>query len=112
MWQLLNREDRDHRNISETLCPDRVDPQVRKPSDPESTELRVCPYGKDRVWAGELTFVPTRTGQLTLAVLLDFYSPRVVGKGDESAPNLLGRGGGMVGGVVMSEPSSRAPAAE
>jgi len=101
MWQLLNREDRDHRNISETLCPDRVDPQVRKPSDPESTELRVCPYGKDRVWAGELT----------LAVLLDFYSPRVVGKGDESAPNLLGRGGGMVGGVVMSEPSSRAPTA-
>ena len=35
MWQLLNREDRYHRNISETLCPDRADPQVREPSDPE-----------------------------------------------------------------------------
>jgi hypothetical protein len=110
MWQLLNREDRYHRNISETLCPDRADPQVREPSDPESTELRVCPYGEDRVWAGELTFVPTHTGRLTLAVQLDFYSQRVVGKGDESAPNLLGRCGGMVSGVVMSAPSSRASA--
>ena len=80
MWQLLNREDRVHRNISETLCPDRADPQVSEPSDPESTELRVCAYGEDRVWAGELTFVPTRTGRLTLAVLLDFYSRLVVEK--------------------------------
>ena len=34
---------------------------------------------KNRVWAGDLTFVPTRTGWLTVAVLLDLYSRRVVG---------------------------------
>jgi transposase InsO family protein len=34
---------------------------------------------KNRVWAVDLTFVPTRTGRLTVAVLLDLYSRRVVG---------------------------------
>jgi transposase InsO family protein len=34
---------------------------------------------KNRVWAGDLTFIPTRTGWLTVAVLLDLYSRRVVG---------------------------------
>lgn len=34
---------------------------------------------KNRVWAGDLTFVPTRSGWLTVAVLLDLYSRRVVG---------------------------------
>lgn len=34
---------------------------------------------KNRVWAGDLTFVPTRTGRLTVAVLLDLYSRRLVG---------------------------------
>ena len=34
---------------------------------------------KNRVWAGDLTFVPMRTGWLTVAVLLDLYSRRVVG---------------------------------
>ena len=34
---------------------------------------------KNRVWAGDLTFVSTRTGWLTVAVLLDLYSRRVVG---------------------------------
>ena len=63
------------------VCPDRADQQVREPSNPESTELRVCSYGEDHVLADELTFVPTRTGRLTLAVLLDFYSRRIVGIG-------------------------------
>ena len=34
---------------------------------------------KNRVWAGDLTFVPTRAGWLTVAVLLDLYSRRIVG---------------------------------
>lgn len=34
---------------------------------------------KNRVWADDLTFVPTRTGWLTVAVLLDLYSRRIVG---------------------------------
>lgn len=33
----------------------------------------------DRVWAGDITFIPTREGWLYLAVLLDLYSRRVVG---------------------------------
>lgn len=34
---------------------------------------------KNRVWAADLTYVPTRVGWLYLAVLLDLYSRRVVG---------------------------------
>jgi transposase InsO family protein len=33
----------------------------------------------DRVWVGDITFVPTREGWLHLAVLLDLHSRRVVG---------------------------------
>jgi transposase InsO family protein len=33
----------------------------------------------DRVWVGDITFVPTREGWLYLAVLLDLYSRKVVG---------------------------------
>jgi putative transposase len=33
----------------------------------------------NRVWAGDITFVPTREGWLYLAVLLDLYARRVVG---------------------------------
>ncbi len=35
--------------------------------------------GVDRVWAGDITYVPTREGWLYLAVLLDLASRRVVG---------------------------------
>jgi len=33
----------------------------------------------DRVWVGDMTFIPTREGWLHLAVLLDLYSRRIVG---------------------------------
>jgi transposase InsO family protein/transposase-like protein len=35
--------------------------------------------GPDRVWAGDVTYLPTLEGWLYLAVLLDLYSRRVVG---------------------------------
>jgi putative transposase len=35
--------------------------------------------GRDRVWAADYTFIPTRQGFLYLAVVLDLYSRRVVG---------------------------------
>lgn len=35
--------------------------------------------GVDRVWAGDITFIPTREGWLYLAVLLDLASRRVIG---------------------------------
>ncbi len=34
---------------------------------------------KNRVWAADFTFVPTRTGWLYVAVILDLYSRRIVG---------------------------------
>jgi len=35
--------------------------------------------GPDRVWVGDITFVPTREGWLYLAILLDLFGRRVVG---------------------------------
>ena len=43
---------------------------------------------KNRVWAGDLTFVPTRTGWLTVAVLRDLYSRRIVGWAMSARPTL------------------------
>lgn len=37
------------------------------------------PTAPDRVWAADITYVPTRAGWLYLAVILDLYSRRVVG---------------------------------
>ena len=35
--------------------------------------------GPDRVWVGDITFIPTREGWLYLAILLDLFGRRVVG---------------------------------
>ena len=56
--------------------------QVRQhetPAIPNRLNQQVAVSAKSRVWAGDLTFVPTRTGWLTVVVLLDRYSRRVVG---------------------------------
>ena len=56
--------------------------QVRQhetPAIPNRLNQQFTVSAKNRVWAGDLTFVPTRTGWLTVAVLLDLYSRRVVG---------------------------------
>jgi transposase InsO family protein len=56
--------------------------QVRQhetPAIPKRLKQQFAVSAKNRVWAGDLTFVPTRTGWLTVAVLLDLYSRRVVG---------------------------------
>lgn len=56
--------------------------QVRQhetPPIPNRLDQQFAVSAKNRVWAGDLTFVPTRTGWLTVAVLLDLYSRRVVG---------------------------------
>jgi transposase InsO family protein len=94
MWQLLNREGRicgrhrvarlrrlagivalRRRRFVRTV-------QVRQhetPAIPNRLNQQFTVSAKNRVWAGDLTFVPTRTGWLTVAVLLDLYSRRVVG---------------------------------
>lgn len=53
--------------------------QQEPPTIPNRLNQQVAVSAKNRVWAGDLTFVPTRTGWLTVAVFLDLYSRRVVG---------------------------------
>lgn len=56
--------------------------QVRQhepPAIPNRLNQQFAVSAKNRVWAGDRTFGPTRTGGLTVAVLLDLYSRRVVG---------------------------------
>jgi putative transposase len=94
MWQLLNREGRvcgrhrvarlrrragivalRRRRYIRTV-------QVRQhetPTIPNCLDQPFAVSAKNRVWAGDLTFVPTRTGWLTVAVLLNLCSRRVVG---------------------------------
>jgi transposase InsO family protein len=56
--------------------------QVRQhetPAIPNRLNQPFAVSAKNRVWAGDLTFVPTRTGWLTVAVLLDLDSRHIVG---------------------------------
>jgi transposase InsO family protein len=51
-------------------------------SEPPAPNLLNRDFGAtrpDQVWAGDVTFIPTREGMLYLAVLLDLHSRRVVG---------------------------------
>ena len=45
--------------------------QYETPAVPNRLNQQFAVSAKNRVWAGDLTFVPTRTGWLTVAVLLD-----------------------------------------
>ena len=46
---------------------------------PNRLNLQFAVWAKNRVWASGLTFVPTRTGWLTVALLEDLYSRGVMG---------------------------------
>jgi len=46
---------------------------------PNVLDRKFTAEAPDRVWAGDVTYLPTREGWLYLAVLLDLYSRRVVG---------------------------------
>jgi putative transposase len=50
-----------------------------RPAAANLLNRQFCVEGADRVWAGDITFIPTREGWLYLAVVLDLYSRRVVG---------------------------------
>lgn len=49
------------------------------PTPKNVLDRNFSPKAPDRVWAGDVTFLPTREGWLYLAVLLDLYSRRVIG---------------------------------
>lgn len=49
------------------------------PPAPNILERRFQAEQPDRVWAGDMTVIPTAVGWLHLAVMLDLYSRRIVG---------------------------------
>jgi putative transposase len=50
-----------------------------EPAAPNLLERNFVIDQPNRVWVGDITFIPTREGWLHLAVLLDLYSRRIVG---------------------------------
>ncbi len=50
-----------------------------EPPAPHHLDRQFDVPAPNRVWAGDITFIPTRRGWLYLAVLLDLYSRRVIG---------------------------------
>lgn len=61
-----------------TYVPRTSDGRADKPS-PNLLEDRGLPESPDRVWAGDITFIPTASGWLYLAVVIDLCTRRVVG---------------------------------
>jgi len=60
------------------FIPKTSDGRADKPS-PNLLEGQPLPEAPNRVWAGDITFIPTSGGWLYLAVVIDLYSRRVVG---------------------------------
>ena len=61
-----------------TYVPRTSDGRADKPS-PNLLEGKELPDRPDRVWVGDITFVPTTVGWHYLAVVIDLYSRRVIG---------------------------------
>lgn len=61
-----------------TYVPHTSDGRADKPS-PNLLVGKDLPDRPDRVWAGDITFIPTATGWLYLAVVIDLCTRRVVG---------------------------------
>jgi len=56
-----------------------IQARPKKISIPNQLNREFTVAQKNRVWAADITYIPTRAGWLYLAVLLDLYSRRVVG---------------------------------
>lgn len=54
-------------------------PYVRMPPAPRLISWPFHAPAPNRVWAADITFIPTRQSQLYLAVVLDLYARRIVG---------------------------------
>lgn len=61
-----------------TFVPRTSDGRADKPS-PNLLEGKDLPDCADRVWAGDITFIPTAAGWLYLAVVIDLCTRRIVG---------------------------------
>lgn len=60
------------------FTPKTSDGRADKPS-PNLLSGQPLPDKSDQVWAGDITFIPTRTGWLYLAVIIDLHSRRIIG---------------------------------
>ncbi|MEI9897875.1 MAG: IS3 family transposase [Chthoniobacter sp.] len=60
------------------FVPKTSDGRADKPSPNLVAELPP-PTAPDQVWAGDITYIPTSTGWLYLAVVIDLYSRRIIG---------------------------------
>lgn len=67
-----------HAIAPKTFVPKTSDGRADKPS-PNLLADQPLPLIPDRVWAGDITFIPTRVGWLYLAVVIDLCSRRIVG---------------------------------
>ncbi|MDH5587429.1 MAG: IS3 family transposase [Nitrospirota bacterium] len=93
MWQLLKQQGHDcgrHRvarlrGLAGIVARRRrrfvrtIHARPEKVSLPNQLNREFTVAEKNRVWAADLTYIPTRAGWLYLAVLVDLYSRRVVG---------------------------------
>ena len=57
------------------------------PPAPNLLQQRFITTALNRIWVGDLTAIPTRSGWLYLAVLLDLYSRRVIGWAMSAKPD-------------------------
>ena len=61
-----------------TYVPQTSDGRANRPSPNRLIEIGL-PVSPDQVWAGDITFIPTASGWLYLAVVIDLCSRRIVG---------------------------------
>ena len=61
-----------------TFLPRTSDGRADKPS-PNLLSQQPLPTAPNQVWAGDITYIPTSTGWLYLAIVIDLYSRRIVG---------------------------------
>ena len=57
------------------------------PAAPNLVDRQFHAPAPNRIWAGDITFIPTRQGWLYLAVVLDLYSRRIVGWAMRARPD-------------------------
>ncbi len=63
--------------------------EAKKTAPPAPNLLNQCfvAHKPDQIWVGDITFIPTRSGWLYLAVLLDLFSRKVIGWSMDKRPS-------------------------
>lgn len=61
------------------FVPRTTDSRHGQPIAPNHLATHVPPTGPNQIWVADLTYVPTATGWLYVAVIMDLYSRRIIG---------------------------------